>query len=173
MNQVPTLKDFQRGCRAYEAKEKRDAMYKIATFLVGHFWGKPDWMADSIGVLLRTWNQAFYRWHGLFDFQRLEETIAGAQHQLKLFRTRNIISYSTDDDPIIKLLFNKFLLALQGVKKGTGSRWQWPKPFTCSHLGSFRSGTSRSPMHMAAAMHGIQMRSTFSSYRRRRMLPSS
>jgi len=123
MIQVPTTEDFQRGCSTFQAKEKRDAMYKTATFLIDHFWGQAPEIADSLGVLLLTWNQAFYR-YGAFDFHLLEEAIADNQTQLGAFRVRDILSYSTEEDVAIKLLFNRFMVALQiceGAKKGTQS----------------------------------------------------
>ena len=71
---IPSREEFINGYKKFEEYEKRDAMYKVATFLVSHFWGKPAEMADGLGVLLLTWNQAFYR-YGIFDFDRLEECI--------------------------------------------------------------------------------------------------
>lgn len=62
---IPNREEFLKGCEEFEKHEKRDAMYKVATFLVFHFWGKPSDMADGLGVLLLTWNQAFYR-YGIF-----------------------------------------------------------------------------------------------------------
>ena len=59
---IPTVKEFRKGVAAFQKHEKRDAIYKIATFLVRNFWGQPAKMADSLGVLLLTWNQAFYRY---------------------------------------------------------------------------------------------------------------
>jgi hypothetical protein len=98
-------------------------MYKTATFLVRHYWGNPAEMADGLGVLLLTWNQAFYR-YGPFDFQQLEDTIAADQQHLHAFRTRDILGYVPADDESIRLLFDRFLRALQiceGPKKGTNS----------------------------------------------------
>lgn len=57
----------QAGSEAFRAYERRDAMYKVATFLVEHHWGKPGEMANALGVVLLTWNNAFYR-YGSFDF---------------------------------------------------------------------------------------------------------
>lgn len=98
-------------------------MYKTATFLVNHFWGDPPKIADGLGVLLLTWNQAFYR-YGLFDFQRLEIAIAAKQPILDSFRSRDILTYSSSDDASILALFAEFMSALQiceGPKKGTSS----------------------------------------------------
>jgi hypothetical protein len=123
MIEAPTTDEFKRGFTAFQAREKRDAMYKTATFLVGHFWGHAAEVADSLGVLLLTWNQAFYR-YGPFDFDKLEEAIALNQRQLDGFRARDISSYSPADDQAIGALFATFLGALrlcEGTKKGTSS----------------------------------------------------
>jgi len=69
---IPNCKEFCKGVEEYEKHEKRDVMYKVATFLVSYFWGKPSDMADGLGVLLLTWNQSFYR-YGSFDFNKLEK----------------------------------------------------------------------------------------------------
>jgi len=66
--------EFLKGCQEFEKHEKRDAMYKVATFLVSHFWNKPSDIADGLGVLLLTWNQTFYR-YGMFHFARLQKTL--------------------------------------------------------------------------------------------------
>jgi hypothetical protein len=34
-----TLEELHKGCLAFQQRERRDAMYKTATFLVKHFWG--------------------------------------------------------------------------------------------------------------------------------------
>jgi len=70
----PTPSQFKKGYLAFQRREKRDSMSKTATFLIDHFWGKPAEMADSLGVLLLTWNQAFYR-YDIFDFGKLEELL--------------------------------------------------------------------------------------------------
>jgi len=100
------------GSKAFQDHEVRDAMYKTATFLVEHFWGNSKEMADGLGVLLLTWNQAFYR-YGLLDFAALESCIAQNQHELESFRTRNILSYTLADDDAIHSLYERFLQALQ------------------------------------------------------------
>lgn len=87
-------------------------MYKVAMFLVQHFWGKPTEMAEGLGVLLSVWNNAFYR-NGPFDYDELERCIARNQTLLNGFRQRNILSYSPDDEPQIKPLFEDFLEALR------------------------------------------------------------
>jgi hypothetical protein len=111
--------EFKRGYRAFEARESRDAMYKTATFLVEHFWGKVREMADGMGVLLLTWNQAFYR-YGSFEFAFLEDTLRANMPIIEQLRPRNIQSLQKADDAIIERLFMSFLDALrirEGKKK--------------------------------------------------------
>ena len=94
---IPSKEEFVRGVEEYERREKRDAMYKVATFLVSHFWSNPSNMANGLGVLLLTWNQAFYR-YGIFDFDKLEECIRRNLQKLEEFRKRDIISLSEADE---------------------------------------------------------------------------
>lgn len=108
----PNPEKFRRGIEEYEKREKRDAMYKVATFLVSHFWSKPSDIADGLGVLLLTWNQAFYR-YGIFDFDKLEECITDNLQKIENFRKREITSLSNFDENDIKDLFAGFLEALQ------------------------------------------------------------
>ena len=115
----PSSAEIKRGYLAFQQHEKRDAMYKTATFLVSHFWGRPYEMANSIGVLLLTWNNAFYR-YGLFDYDKLEECISNNLNLLDKYRKRDILDYSSTDDEAVKCLFQQFLVALQmceGKKK--------------------------------------------------------
>lgn len=120
---IPTKKEFISGIEAFQKHEKRDAIYKVATFLVSYFWGKPSDMANSLGVLLLTWNQAFYR-YGNFDFDKVENVIRKNLGKLKEFRCRDITTLSKSDEPDIKEIFNKFMESLQiasGEMKGRTS----------------------------------------------------
>ena len=115
--------ELQKGCLAFQQRERRDAMYKTATFLVKHFWGKPTEVAEGLGVLLCVWNHAFYRL-GSFDYDLLEKCIAKNQAVLDRFRHRNILTHSLDDDGLIRSLFQEFLDALricEGKCNGRGS----------------------------------------------------
>ncbi len=111
-----TPSEFERGYRAFQAREPRDAMYKTATFLVEHFWGKPRDMADGMGILLLTWNQAFYR-YGSFDFRLLEEALGANMPVIEGLRPRTIESLAQADEPAIEQLFMTFLDALR-IKEG-------------------------------------------------------
>jgi hypothetical protein len=110
--QLMNAAELKEGFTAFQAREIRDSMYQTATFLVKTFWGKPKEMADGLGVLLLTWNNAFYR-YGLFDFNILEKCIDENQPILDYYRYRNIIDYTQSDDKSINDLYIKFLNALQ------------------------------------------------------------
>jgi hypothetical protein len=109
---IPDRDELRRGFEQYELHEKRDSMYKTATFLVAHFWGQPADMADGLGVLLLTWNQAHYR-YGPFDFDRLEQVITSDLPQIEVLRQRDIASLTTADGPVIRKIFVDFLDALR------------------------------------------------------------
>ncbi len=110
--ELPSKTEFLKGIQAFKDEERRDAMYKVATFLLQHFWGKPAEMADALGVLLLTWNQAFYR-YGLFDFDLLEESIRNNLPVIEGFRRRDILSISDSDRTAVGQLFDDFLRALR------------------------------------------------------------
>jgi hypothetical protein len=80
-------------------------------------------MADGLGVLLLTWNQAFYR-YGLFSFDKLERCINRNRTVIASFRSRNILDLHKTDMRTIRRLFTQFLNALAisaGAKKGIRS----------------------------------------------------
>ena len=111
------------GSAAFRKHEKRDAMYKTATFLIEHFWGNTREMANGLGVILLTWNNAFYR-YGPFDFDDLENTIREEFSELSTLRQSIIASFSVTDESLIQDLFQKLLLALQiqsGNRRGRKS----------------------------------------------------
>ena len=117
------IDEFKRGYKEFQKREPRDAMYKIAVFIISHFWGNPALMADGLGVLLLTWNQAFYR-YGSFDFDKLEQAIDSSLRAVENLRKRELTSLEAQDEARIKSLFGKFLNALRiatGKKKGTKS----------------------------------------------------
>ena len=109
---VPTPAEFQRCVKARRSHQKRDAMYTVATFLVRYFWRDPSKMTEGLGVLLLTWNQAFYR-YGYLDFDKLENCISENLETIKNFRSRKIFSLKDSDKEVIKTLFVAFLGALK------------------------------------------------------------
>ena len=120
---LPAREEFLHGVHQYEKGEERDAMYKVASFLVDHFWGKPSDMADGLGVLLLTWNQASYR-YGSFLFDGFEEFITKNLILLNTFRDRDILTLSPNDIGNIEFLFEQLLDVLKissGKAKGRKS----------------------------------------------------
>lgn len=120
---IPKKKEFLRGIKKYRENEGRDPMYKIATFLVSHFWGEFSNMADGLGVILLTWNQAFYR-YGRFDFNKLEFFINKNFSDIEYFRKKNIFELDLQYYEKIKFFFNELLIAteiIEGSKKGNRS----------------------------------------------------
>ena len=109
---IPTQEEFCKGIEEFEIREKRDAMYKVATFIISYYWGKPFDMANGLGVLLLTWNQAFYR-YGSFDFDKLERYININLKKVEIFRKRCITSLLESDEKNITDLFKEFLEALR------------------------------------------------------------
>ena len=79
----PTKADILKGIRAYETRDlTRDAMYRVAKEYLQESWGDPGKIADSLGVVLLTWNQPFYRF-GVFSFAALEKCISKNLHLVK------------------------------------------------------------------------------------------
>ncbi len=118
-----TPAEFERGYTTFQQREARDPMYRVATFLVNHFWGKPRDMAEGIGALLLTWHQAFYR-YGSFDFRLLEEALSASLAVIEQLRPRQIQSLAEADEPVIHQLFSSYLDALRvrdGGNKGRRS----------------------------------------------------
>jgi hypothetical protein len=122
----PSPSEFRKGYRAYQAHEARDAMYKVATFLVRHFWGEPRDMADGMGALLLTWNQGCYRF-GSFDFACLEEALRKKENMrvIEKLRPRNIQSFVEADEAPVKELFSALFEALQ-IKGGVHDGYRSP-----------------------------------------------
>ena len=109
-----TYEDVLQGSQKFVQQEKRGSMYKVATFLVDHFWYKPSDIADGIGVLLLVWNQAFYRYCNFaLDFENLERCLEKNEKAILQFRQRNISSFNKTDMPTIRRLFIALLEALK------------------------------------------------------------
>lgn len=110
--------ELEEGCRAFERHEGRDSMYRVASFLLEHWWGRHQEMVDALTVLLLTWNAAFYR-YGMFDQHRLEKFLAEHWDVISSFRNRDITSFSIEDHGTIRKLFVGFNAALQ-IQEGKG-----------------------------------------------------
>jgi hypothetical protein len=104
--------ELRKGVLAYREHEKRDAMYRVATYLVDQFWAEPRDLANGIGVLLLTWNQAHHRF-GPPDLGKLEALLAAQSAELNSLRRREIRTLAAADDEVVARLFRSMLKALQ------------------------------------------------------------
>lgn len=117
-----TAEELKQGSLAYQEHEPRDAMYKVATFLTAHFWGQPAEVANGLGVLLLTWNRAFYQ-YGLFDFDALQAAIDINQELLNKYRAKTILTHALENEADVSKLYDEFLVALQRNEgRGVGKR---------------------------------------------------
>lgn len=107
---MPEPEEFKRGIEAWEEHEARSSMYKVTRFLISNFWGNPSDMAEALGVLLETWNQAFYR-YGSLDHSKLENCLKENLQELGKFRKRNIEGLKDSDEQKVKTLFEEFMEA--------------------------------------------------------------
>lgn len=120
---IPTRKEFLKGIDEFKKYEARDPMYKVASFWISHFWGKPKEVAEGLGVLLLTWNQAFYR-YGRFDFSKLEKFLRQYKKEVNKFRKLSIESFNKKNEKEIIILFNSLMNVLEintGKLKGRKS----------------------------------------------------
>lgn len=120
---VPTQQELLAGIREFENRESRDAMYKVSSFIVKNYWNDPEGIANGLGVLLLTWNSAFYR-YARFDFDKLELCLKENWKMIDKFRHRNILGLSSSDQNDVQKLFNSFLMASalsSGKNKGRKS----------------------------------------------------
>lgn len=116
------VNEVLKGSQAFTKMEMRDSMYNIATFLVEHFWGNPHKLADSIGVLLLTWNENFYKF-GKPNLDLLELVLHNNDKLLESYRNRDISSFNFADEVVIKTIFLEFIDALKVSQgKNTGHR---------------------------------------------------
>lgn len=74
-------------------------------------------MATGIGLLLKSWHNAFYRF-GPYDATRLAACIEENMALLGTLHKRAIDSFVPDDESDVRTLFTAFTAALKGGKKG-------------------------------------------------------
>lgn len=95
-------------------------MYRISSKLVKENWDNVRDLSDSMGVLLSTWNSAFYRARKL-NYSQIESAVNRNKRKLNECRIRNIISVSDLDIAEIEPLYNDMLSALEIKKTGIDS----------------------------------------------------
>lgn len=113
-----TTDDLRRGCKAFQEREYRDAMYKISQELIEHHWGNAEETADALGVLLLTWNHAAYR-YDRFDYTQLQAFLETHAAVLNDWRSMRLEGLAVLDASAVGRIFDALLDALVTVK---GSR---------------------------------------------------
>jgi hypothetical protein len=113
---MPTIEDVRQAHEWFEEYEPRALFYRAATELlrlaVEEDQKSPLSSAEAVAVLLRTWNEAFYRFKKkTFNKDHLaaiEGLLADHKPMLEGFRQRSIGTLRDDDAPAVKSMFGKF-----------------------------------------------------------------
>jgi hypothetical protein len=96
------------GCREFSNHEHRDAMYRISRLLVDDTWDESGEVADALGVVLLTWNHAFYR-YGPPNFDRIEQVVRVRHDKLSRYRSSDLLRLSRGDIDGVTPLFEELL----------------------------------------------------------------
>lgn len=113
-------------------------MYRVATDLIRDRWGDAEAVADALGVLLLTWNQAFYR-YGFLDCGELETFVKLQQDTIERYRGRELASLVSEEREQVDSMFRHLLEASRATSPQTGKQ-------------------RRSPVSVGKAMHGLAPR---------------
>lgn len=109
---MPTIQELKAARQAFVDHESRDLFYRVATELVDlALRGATSLnVAESLAVLLQTWNIAYYRYRS-FDnehFLEIQRVVDAHLPVLGDFRMRSIDSYSARDEAIVREVFKAF-----------------------------------------------------------------
>jgi hypothetical protein len=113
----PSETEFKAAITAYRARETRGPIYFHALRHVTDRWGDAGEMANGIGLLLKSWHNAFYRF-GPYEPARLAACLEENMLMLGMLRERLIYSFISDDESQVRRLFGALTAALKGGKKG-------------------------------------------------------
>ena len=120
--ELPNKHEFNRAIAAYKQNEKRDAMYVVATYWVEQFWNDSHQVSNGLGVLLLTWNDAFYR-YGPFDYDELADCVESNRPSLEKLRNKELRRITDKDGEIICDLFGQFQHALRSQRNSGEERF--------------------------------------------------
>jgi hypothetical protein len=108
----PTTADLQAAHSAFGTREPRDIFYRAATDLVAMALDDRASVttAEALGVLLQTWNKAYYQYHpaDASHYDALDEVLGRHSAWLKSVRARTIDSFSEDDEDSVADVFTDF-----------------------------------------------------------------
>lgn len=107
-----TIKNIKAARRAFEKNEPRDLFYRVARLLVDLALNKKIklTLAESIAVLLQTWNKAYYRFRK-FDaghYRDIEQLFQNHIKSLHKYRHLKIENLSKIDEQNIRPIFSDF-----------------------------------------------------------------
>jgi hypothetical protein len=108
---IPSKTEFLRGVRKFEASERNDPTYRVATTHLIENWSDPSGMADAVATLLLIWNRGFYRF-GDLNLTRTTQCISKNMRLIDSLRPKSIFDLVESDRPDINRLFKSFLDAL-------------------------------------------------------------
>ena len=119
MTQMPSIQDLKKARQVFETNEPRDLFYRAAIDLVAlSLEGKTSLsVAESLAVLLQTWNKMFYQYRK-FDNQHfvdIERLISDYYSALMRYRQRSIVSFNQADEEQIIPIFRDFEAVLGPV----------------------------------------------------------
>ena len=91
-------------------------MYRVSMRLIEQNWKNDAEISEALGVLLLTWNSAFYR-YGTLNFDLIQEAISKYKSRLYKLRQRSIVTYCEDERGEIEEIYGLFLIALKNTGK--------------------------------------------------------
>jgi hypothetical protein len=115
-----TLDALREARRRFQEIEPRDLFYRAALSLI-RLSERPDRdldLAESLAVLLQTWNRQYYRFQRGFREEHLvaiQQLLARYADELRALRGRWLTSYDERDAGVISRLFHDFEVALGPV----------------------------------------------------------
>ena len=117
---APTRRQLGWARRTFEANEPRDLFYRAAMDLVSRASKRHSalTLAESLAVLLQTWNVQYYRFRGGFTrtrYHQLERLLLKHRRALARMRDRSIATFGIRDEPAILQAFRDFEKALGPV----------------------------------------------------------
>lgn len=113
---VLTWKLLGEAHKKYLEEEPGDAMYRVSMRLIEQEWEKDKEISEALGVLLLTWNSAFYR-YGNLNFDLIQEAISVTKDTLSELRKRSIITCKEDERRKIEEIYQRLILALKKTGK--------------------------------------------------------
>ena len=130
---LPTLEQLEQARARFEAYEPRDLFYRAATELVAlALEGKTKLsVGEALAVLLQTWNAQFYRFHpfNAQHFSEIDNVVAVHRAELDAYRSRALVSMTTDEFDAVGELFTAFELILGPVGAAKGLHLMAPEFF--------------------------------------------